>query len=368
MQLALLAGGRLDHHGDTAERGIVEQAFEKGRADSSAAEVGVAVPARAAGTARVVEVEAAHSEHPEALGDLRREVPVAGLLVDRVAGGEGVADVDADAEPEAALRQLADPRPLLEAMRASSARLPRMLPRLLRGLALAVYSALLLGIFGASAYVSFSLFVRSGSTQAPDVVGLPEGEAVSVLADQGFRLTRADNPEAYDEAVPAGHILRQSPRAGSLVKRGSEVKVVVSSGQEMVEVPELAGSVLQAAQVALAAAGLRIGRTASVYAAAASPGTVVDQVPQPGSRVGRASAVDLFLCLESFGETYLMPDLVYRRYEEVRRFFESRGLRFGSVKFEPYEGVAAGTVLRQFPLAGHPLRRRDTISLVVAAE
>ena len=32
-----------------------------------------------------------------------------------------------------------------------------------------------------------------------------------------------------------------------------------------------------------------------------------------------------------------------------------------------YEGVREGAILRQYPLAGHPLDRRETISLVVAA-
>jgi hypothetical protein len=62
-----------------------------------------------------------------------------------------------------------------------------------------------------------------------------------------------------------------------------------------------------------------------------------------------------------------MPDLVYRRYEPVRRSFERRGFRLGAVKFEPYEGIADGTILRQTPLPGHPLHRLDLISLVVAA-
>ena len=52
-----------------------------------------------------------------------------------------------------------------------------------------------------------------------------------------------------------------------------------------------------------------------------------------------------------------MPDLVYRDYEQVRPYFEQLGFRFGSVKFERYEGVAAGVILRQFPLPGHPLTR-----------
>jgi beta-lactam-binding protein with PASTA domain len=62
-----------------------------------------------------------------------------------------------------------------------------------------------------------------------------------------------------------------------------------------------------------------------------------------------------------------MPDLVYREYEAVRRFFERQSFRLGSVKFESYEGIEAGVVLRQFPLPGHPIRRRDVISLVVTA-
>ncbi|MDP9122516.1 MAG: PASTA domain-containing protein [Acidobacteriota bacterium] len=79
-----------------------------------------------------------------------------------------------------------------------------------------------------------------------------------------------------------------------------------------------------------------------------------------------ASTVDLLLAMAAAGERYLMPDLVYRHYEEVRPFFERRGFRFGSVRFERYEGVAAGVILRQFPLPGHPLTRNDPVSLVVA--
>ncbi|HXT19989.1 MAG TPA: PASTA domain-containing protein, partial [Thermoanaerobaculia bacterium] len=66
-------------------------------------------------------------------------------------------------------------------------------------------------------------------------------------------------------------------------------------------------------------------------------------------------------------ETYVMPDLVDRDYRSVRSFLEVHGFRVGSVKFEPYEGVSESLVLRQFPLPGHPLRRGEVISLVVAS-
>ncbi|HEX2224617.1 MAG TPA: PASTA domain-containing protein, partial [Thermoanaerobaculia bacterium] len=65
-------------------------------------------------------------------------------------------------------------------------------------------------------------------------------------------------------------------------------------------------------------------------------------------------------------ERWVMPDLVYRDYEDVRRAFEARGFRLGSIKFERYEGVAEGVILRQYPMPGHPVTKRDSISLTVA--
>jgi beta-lactam-binding protein with PASTA domain len=79
-----------------------------------------------------------------------------------------------------------------------------------------------------------------------------------------------------------------------------------------------------------------------------------------------ASGVDLLLAMPVPGERYVMPDLVYRNYDQVRPYFEQLGFKFGNVKFERYEGVAAGVILRQFPLPGHPVTRDDSISLVVA--
>ena len=97
-----------------------------------------------------------------------------------------------------------------------------------------------------------------------------------------------------------------------------------------------------------------------------SSGSVLQQDPDPGEAVAPATGVNLLLAMSVPRERYVMPDLVYRNYEQVRPYFEQLGFKFGSVKFERYEGVAAGVILRQFPLPGHPLTREDAVSLVVA--
>lgn len=232
----------------------------------------------------------------------------------------------------------------------------------------AAYAGLLLVVVAVAGYFAFTNFVRSGVTAVPGVGGLAAAEAEARVRDSGLRLIWREGDERYDAGVPEDHVVLQKPAAGTLVKRGSEVEAVRSLGEELIEVPNLLGKALPAAQVTLADSGLTIGRTAGVYRAGGVPGTVVEQKPAPGGRTGASTPVDLYLCLEDPAETYLMPDLVYRSYQEVRRFFDRRDFRLGSVKYEQYEGIGAGVVLRQFPLPGHPLRRHDVISLVVTAD
>jgi serine/threonine-protein kinase len=227
------------------------------------------------------------------------------------------------------------------------------------------YALALLICFFLAAYSSFKVFVKSGATQSPDLLGLPIEQARAVLADQGLNL-RLDETGRYDPAHSPGTVARQEPGPRTLVKRGSTVEVVLSLGPEQVTVPDLTGKTLTSAQLTLAAAGLTLGRTVSVFGLG-EPGTVVRQDPAAGRNVAPQQGIDVMLTTGSNDEVFVMPDLVSRNYDRIRPFFEHRGFRFGSVKYETYEGATPGLILRQFPLAGHPVSRADAISLVVVA-
>ncbi len=220
-------------------------------------------------------------------------------------------------------------------------------------------------IFALVSYFTFSQFVRRGVTPMPELYGMSEGEAERLLADQGLRLEWSEEGERFDEQVLAGHVLIQDPRAGTLVKRGGTVTVIMSRGPRRVEVPNVLGNALQAAQVNMAAAGLSVGRTISVHSTEGASGIVVAQQPAADSRVESDAAIDLFLTVESRRETYLMPDLTYLDLDNVRRYMQARGVRIGKVSYDVYGLLPPGTVLRQFPLSGHPLHRDDVVALTV---
>lgn len=238
--------------------------------------------------------------------------------------------------------------------------------KLAKGLVYLAYGFVILLVFGLAAYTSFSLFVRSGVTTVPQVEGLSRGEAAARLADQGLRLRGVEEEGRYDEKVPAGSIVQQSPDARTLVKRGSSVSVVLSKGPQRVDVPDLAGKGLPAAQAALSGAGLTVGRILGAFSKTQGTSTVLASDPGPGATIPPSTPVHVLLALSVPAERFVMPDLVYRDYDSVRPYFEQHGFRFGNVKFERYEGVAAGVILRQYPLPGHPVTKQDNISLVVA--
>ena len=244
--------------------------------------------------------------------------------------------------------------------------MPPLLSKAVRILGLAAYSAAVLVVTLVTAYVCFNLFVHSGTGPTPDLGGLSREEASRLLSDYGLGMKVAEGAGRYDAQVPAGRVLAQHPEPRTLVKRGSAIVVTLSLGPQRLTVPELTGRSLQAAQVALAAEGLALGRVLNVFSPGTDAGTIIAQWPVPTAAVAPATPVELLVALAGSAPAYVMPDLVYRDYPQVRRFFEQRGFRFGSVKFEAYEGAGDGVILRQFPLAGHPVARGDAISLVVA--
>jgi serine/threonine-protein kinase len=240
-----------------------------------------------------------------------------------------------------------------------------VLGRLLRISARLARWLFLLAIFVISAYLAFSAWIRRGTTAVPPLAGQTEAAAKETLARRGLAF-RVAEVGRWSAAVPAGSVLETRPAAGSSVKQGAEIELVLSRGPQRISVPDLTGKAVSAARLTLEGEGLATGATLAVYSGRGAAGTVVGQDPAPGAEVGGGTAVALLVALEGAPPAWVMPDLVSRRYEPVRAALEGSGFRFASVTYEPYEGVPAGTILRQAPLAGHPLHRSDAIALVVA--
>ena len=122
----------------------------------------------------------------------------------------------------------------------------------------------------------------------PNVVGQPVDQAKAAVTDAGLE---PQVREKFDEAVPAGTVISQSPEGNRTAGKGSVLKLVVSKGPPLVDVPDVKGKNVAEAQALITAAGL----VPSVQQLPGGPGTVLNQNPGGGDRAPKGSTVTLYV-------------------------------------------------------------------------
>ena len=96
--------------------------------------------------------------------------------------------------------------------------------------------------------------------------------------------------ERFHDTVPPGTVIGTEPGAGAGVARDGQVKVLVSKGPDLVEVPSVKGLTLQQAIDKLEAAGFTVG---DVFGPA--KGQPFTTSPDAGSKQKRGTTVDIYL-------------------------------------------------------------------------
>ena len=237
---------------------------------------------------------------------------------------------------------------------------------LLAGAKLFVVAVALALTAAVSAYLTVRRSVSGGDVLVPDLVGVDRKTAEGLLLKQGLALELV--AERYDPRVPAGNVLAQEPIPGSSLKVDRKVKVVVSLGEEGAAVPEVRGSAARMAQITLQQQGYRVAGPVYAYAPGAGENLVLAQEPLPGEFGAHAGQVGLLISRGRRPPVYVMPDFTGRTQAEAERLLARAGLRAAPTRRERSPAVPAGTVLRQRPEAGYPVRSGDLITLVVAGE
>jgi serine/threonine-protein kinase len=198
-----------------------------------------------------------------------------------------------------------------------------------------------------------------GTRAVPDVEGASRSRARALLRRAGFRVR--ERREASEE-VAAGWVVRTLPPAGSEIRVGSTVTLVISSGPERVEVPDVVGRDVEDARDLLDARGL----TADVVRKEtqdAEAGTVLEQTPPAGRRIPAGSTVELVVAAEP--EEIEVPDVVGRRVGEAVSALSAAGLEVNVQEVPVDERSRDGRVRSQSPAAGRRIERGRRVTIVV---
>ncbi len=138
--------------------------------------------------------------------------------------------------------------------------------------------------------VTITVGTGPSSVPVPRLYGNTPAQAESVLQGAGLRL--GTQSRDYNSDVAEGSIFFQDPSGGANVEPGTAVDVTVSLGPEQVEVPEVYGLSVAAAQTALSNAGLN--STPIEVEGDEAAGTALSTDPGVGAMLDPGSTVSLF--------------------------------------------------------------------------
>lgn len=229
----------------------------------------------------------------------------------------------------------------------------------------AAFGLLLVAFFAAAAWVSFERSIVGRSILVPNLIGKGTEEARKIARDVGLDLAVEKDRARYDEKIPSHAVLLQNPSVGSFVKPGQTVRVAVSLGPRSLQVPELAGLSARAAALTLTRTSLELGAV-SVERDPARDGGIVAQYPEPNAPAGVTTRVSVLVNRGIRERVFVMPDLIGQSAEREKERLGKFGFRVGATHYEPYEGLAPDTILKQYPPAGYPVSTRDAITFTAA--
>jgi eukaryotic-like serine/threonine-protein kinase len=114
----------------------------------------------------------------------------------------------------------------------------------------------------------------------PDITAQDPFAAAATLGGAGFQVTVVQTPS---DTVANGKVIGTDPAPGTPLPRNAEVRLLISTGPALVDVPNVVGQPQAAAEAALTGAGFNVEET-FVPAGASPPGTVLTQNPAGGEQ------------------------------------------------------------------------------------
>jgi eukaryotic-like serine/threonine-protein kinase len=200
-----------------------------------------------------------------------------------------------------------------------------------------------------SAVTTIRLSIRGRQTKAPNLVGASFESAELAAKHQGLDLKVED--KLYSN-LPLGCIVSQLPPAGTPLKIGQHVDVLVSLGPKIVPVPNVVGASLRAAEISAVQRGLTVGDVAQAHSARGAAQEIIAQDPTATSATVRGPGISLLVSLGSRPAAYYCPSFIGQPLADSRPRVEKAGFKIGQVVPVEGQSLAPGIILSQSPLPG----------------
>ncbi len=221
-------------------------------------------------------------------------------------------------------------------------------------------------VFGGAMFATFKMLTGSGpnEVQIPSLVGLNIDEAKGKLDELNlkYEITEEFSPEGKE----VGLVLAQEPKYQDNFKINETevIKLTVSKGIEMVEIPKVAGNTKEEAIEKLEAANLKYEITEEINDKI-EEGIVIRQEPEAGEEIAKDSTIKIYVSLGRGIKEVTVPYVIGKTEEEARKMIEDAGLTIETVRYETDTTKPNGQVLKQSIDADKVVDEKTPVTLTV---
>lgn len=171
----------------------------------------------------------------------------------------------------------------------------------------------------------------------------------------------------YEESdeVEENKVISQSINAGEKVAQGTKITLVVSSGTNAIDVPDVTGKPQNEAIAQLEAAGFRV-TTDTDYDDNVEEGLVISQSPNGTEKAAKTSTVTLIISMGPEAKKTDVPDLRGLGESAAKDKLSQANLRAGTVSEEYSDSVTKGLVISQSYSPGMEVEEGTAVNFVLS--
>lgn len=197
----------------------------------------------------------------------------------------------------------------------------------------------------------------------PNFVGMSKEEAQKTAKDT--KLVYTELEAQFSPDVPEGYVISQEPRyiENYKVKEKSEIKVVISKGQEITTVPKVVGMKKEEAITALEEANL-LYEVIEETSKTVEEGYVISQETKENTQVNAGETIKIHVSIGTGIEQVDVPNVTGKTEAEARKLLTDSKLKV-EVIYEESKSNDNGKVLKQSVDAGKTVDVETTVVITV---
>lgn len=195
----------------------------------------------------------------------------------------------------------------------------------------------------------------------PDLRTLTVSQAESMLEKESLSVRNMG--DEFSE-LPVGQIFMQEPEAGSIVKKNRNIKVWISKGEALVEIPNLTGMNFLDAKAIAEQKGLVIDRIVATKANIPY-NQVISTDPATNSLLRRGQKISFLINGSEQLTEVRMPDVIGVNVEQAQNIISENSLLVGKITYVSFPEIEEGLIIDTSVVAGRKIPAGTVIDITV---